>query len=223
MSRDRGHSSEPRKKKSPVGVTRAGIVYEVFLTNLPQHAFTTCDVVELYLHRGAIRADTFRPRQRAGPGPLVQPLGLGTRMLATGGPIGVESPPGTGTPTSSRFCAHASLLLLLFRLLHRTRLPLRAMLLLTWARAGSLAASRARTLPSSPMGRCVAPASQKLVMHEQRREANGSLRVVYGVSIRSCRPCPLREQCQWQGHGETAQVSVRLASIGRWSTVHSLA
>jgi len=41
------------KKKSPVGVTRAGIVYELFFMNLPQHAFTTCDVVELYLHRGA--------------------------------------------------------------------------------------------------------------------------------------------------------------------------
>ena len=41
------------KKKSPIGVTRAGMVYELFFTNLPQHAFTACDVVELYLHRGA--------------------------------------------------------------------------------------------------------------------------------------------------------------------------
>ena len=41
------------KKKSPVGVTRAGVVYELFFTNLPQDAFTACDVVELYLHRGA--------------------------------------------------------------------------------------------------------------------------------------------------------------------------
>jgi len=41
------------KKKSPVGVTRAGIVYELFFTNLPQRAFTASDVVELYLHRGA--------------------------------------------------------------------------------------------------------------------------------------------------------------------------
>src|SRR2546427_762774 len=40
-------------KKSPVGVTRAGVVYELFFTNLPQQAFTTSDVVELYLHRGA--------------------------------------------------------------------------------------------------------------------------------------------------------------------------
>jgi hypothetical protein len=42
-----------RKKKSPVGVTRAGVVYELFLTTLPQQAFTASDVVELYLHRGA--------------------------------------------------------------------------------------------------------------------------------------------------------------------------
>ena len=41
------------KKKSPVGVTRAGVVYELFLTNLPQQGFTACDVVELYLYRGA--------------------------------------------------------------------------------------------------------------------------------------------------------------------------
>ncbi len=41
------------KKKSPLGVTRAGVVYELFFTNLPQHAFTACDVVELYWHRGA--------------------------------------------------------------------------------------------------------------------------------------------------------------------------
>jgi hypothetical protein len=39
------------KKKSPIGVTRAGVVYELFFTNLPQHAFTVCDVVELYFPR----------------------------------------------------------------------------------------------------------------------------------------------------------------------------
>ena len=45
-------------KKSPVGVTRSGIVYELFFTHLPQCAFTASDVVELYLHRGALRAYT---------------------------------------------------------------------------------------------------------------------------------------------------------------------
>ncbi len=41
------------KKKSPVGVTRGDIVYELFFTALPQQTFTASDVVELYLHRGA--------------------------------------------------------------------------------------------------------------------------------------------------------------------------
>jgi hypothetical protein len=40
-------------KKSPIGVTRAGVVYELFFTALPQQAFTASDAVELYLHRGA--------------------------------------------------------------------------------------------------------------------------------------------------------------------------
>ena len=42
--------------------------------------------------------------------------------------------------------------------------------------------------------------------------ADGSLRVVYSASIRSCRPCPLREQCQWLGKATTKprQVSVLL-------------
>lgn len=63
-----------------------------------------------------------------------------------------------------------------------------------------------------PDGTLRCPADQKLIPHEQRREADGSLRVVYGASIRSCRPCPLREQCQWQGSktSKPRQVSVLL-------------
>ena len=51
-----------------------------------------------------------------------------------------------------------------------------------------------------PDGTLRCPASQKLLVHEQRREADGSLRVVYGASIRSCRPCPLRKPRQWNGN-----------------------
>jgi hypothetical protein len=39
--------------KSRIGVTRAGVVDELFLTKLPQSAFTPSDVVALSLHRGA--------------------------------------------------------------------------------------------------------------------------------------------------------------------------
>ena len=42
--------------KSRVGVTRDGLVHELFFTMLPQEAFSACDIVELYLHRGALRA-----------------------------------------------------------------------------------------------------------------------------------------------------------------------
>ena len=41
------------EKKSRVGLTRSGLVYELFFTHLPQDAFTASDVVALYLHRGA--------------------------------------------------------------------------------------------------------------------------------------------------------------------------
>lgn len=66
-----------------------------------------------------------------------------------------------------------------------------------------------------PDGTLRCPASQQLIPHEQRREADGSLRVVYGASIRSCRPCPLREQCQWNGSAtaKPRQVSVLLHAL----------
>ncbi len=47
-------------KKSPVGVTRAGVVFELFLTCLPQQAFTAADVVELYLWNWAISSSRNR-------------------------------------------------------------------------------------------------------------------------------------------------------------------
>ena len=53
--------------------------------------------------------------------------------------------------------------------------------------------------PLQPDGTLRCPADQKLIPQERRREADGSLRVVYAASLRSCRPCPLREQCQWNG------------------------
>jgi hypothetical protein len=69
-----------------------------------------------------------------------------------------------------------------------------------------------RDFALQPDGTLRCPAEQSLVVHERRREADGSLRVVYAASIRSCRPCPVREQCQWQGSAtkKPRQVSVLL-------------
>ncbi|WP_242527283.1 hypothetical protein [Ktedonosporobacter rubrisoli] len=66
--------------------------------------------------------------------------------------------------------------------------------------------------PLQPDGTLRCPAGNHLLVQERRREADGSLRVVYAASIRNCRPCPLREQCQWNGNttAKPRQVSVLL-------------
>jgi hypothetical protein len=61
-----------------------------------------------------------------------------------------------------------------------------------------------------PDGTLRCPADQKLTSHEQRREADGGLRVVDGASIQRCRLCPLREQCQWNGGATTKPRQVRV-------------
>jgi len=45
------HSATP--SASPVGVERAGSVYELFVSTLPSPAFLPSDVLDLYLHRGS--------------------------------------------------------------------------------------------------------------------------------------------------------------------------
>jgi hypothetical protein len=201
-------------KKSPVGVTRAGIVYELFFTNLPQHAFTARDVVELYLHRGAFEPllsdedaeqdpDRWCSHSACGQecwqvisqwvwnlrlelGHQLKPEPLRTTEFASA-MVGSPETEQKQTPVQGYGMPAVAL---------------------PW-KAGRFSG---QDFALQPDGTLHCPADQKLVPHEQRREADGSLRVVYGASIRSCRPCPLREQCQWNG-GATAkprQVSVLL-------------
>ena len=202
-------------KKSPVGVTRKGIVYELFFSNLPQQAFTASDVVELYLHRGAyapaladedaeLDPDRWCSHSAWGqeawqivsqwvPEPARCPLGhqlqpepVRTTEFAPALPPPSAIPPHTVPPSGYAF--------------PQVGLP--------W-KTGRFSGQDFAIQPDGTL-RC--PADQKLLPHEQRREADGSLRVVYGASIRSCRPCPLREQCQWNGSAtaKPRQVSILL-------------
>lgn len=62
-------------------MTRSDIVYELFLTHLPQDAFTAADVVALYLHRGAFEAALADEEVQVEPGhaptsPPIQPTPL---------------------------------------------------------------------------------------------------------------------------------------------------
>src|SRR5947208_6057181 len=54
-----------------------------------------------------------------------------------------------------------------------------------------------------PEGTLHCPAGKTLRPTEQRREADGSLRVLYSARIRDCRGCPKRPQCQWHGEATT--------------------
>ncbi len=202
-------------KKSKVGITREGIVYELFFTRLPQQGFTASDVVEMYLHRGAyapvladedVEQDPDRWCSQSSCGQECRQivaqwvwnlrLELGHQLLPD--PVRTTEfapalPPvrkeAAALPSASQGYAKASVAL-------------------PW-KAGRFSG---QDFALQPDGTLHCPAGQSLVVHERRREADGSLRVVYAASIRSCRPCPLREQCQWQGRAtkKPRQVSVLL-------------
>jgi hypothetical protein len=199
------------KKKSPVGVTRDGVVYELFFSTLPQQGFTACDVVELYLHRGAFEPALADEDAELDPDRWCSHAAWGQEAwqiisqwiwnlrLEVGHQLHPDPVRTTefapALPSPSPHTAPAS---------GYTPPQVGS----AW-KAGRFSGQDFALRPDGTL-RC--PADQTLLPHEHRREADGSLRVVYGASIRSCRPCRLREQCQWNG-GATAkprQVSVLL-------------
>jgi len=206
------------KKKSPVGVTRSGIVYELFFTNLPQQAFTASDVVELYLHRGAFEPTLADEDNEQDPDRWCSHsawgqetwqvvsqwvwnmrLELGHQLEQT--PLRITAFAPAIPQQSKQAATHPTL-----------SAPVSGYGPPTTATSWKTGRFTGADFPLQPDGTLRCPAGQKLLAHERRREADGSLRVVYAASIRSCRPCPLREQCQWQGGAtkKPRQVSVLL-------------
>jgi hypothetical protein len=209
-------------KKSKVGVTRAGVVYELFFTNLPQQVFTPCDVLELYLHRGAFEPSLSDEDIEQDPdrwcshsawgqecwqviaqwtwnlrlelGHQLQPQPLRTTEFAPAIP-----------EQSKQTAMHAA-----------ASTPASGYGPPTTATCWKTGRFTGADFPLQPEGTLRCPAGATLTPQERRREADGSLRVVYAASIRRCRPCPLREQCQWQGSAtaKPRQVSVLLHPLG---------
>jgi hypothetical protein len=145
------------KKKSPVGVTRAGWSTNSFSP--------TCR--EPRIHRLRCRRTVSASRGRSR---LRSPMRIGNKTRIAGAATqpggrsaGKWCRNGCGTSAWNEdtnfiliLCVRPSLLLP-SHLPPHTPLPLRAMLLLTWECPGNLAASRARILFSNRMGRCGAP------------------------------------------------------------------
>jgi hypothetical protein len=86
-------------RKSRIGVTRDGVVYELFLTNLPQSAFTAADVVALYLHRGSFENALADEDQEQEPDRWCSHSASGKAGLANRGSMGVE--PASGIRSSA--------------------------------------------------------------------------------------------------------------------------
>ena len=208
-------------KKSPVGVTRSGVVYELFFTMLPQQAFTASDVVELYLHRGAFEPALSDEDNEQDPdrwcshaawgqecwqvisqwvwnlrlelGHQLEPTPLRTTEFAPAIPPRSEQPampPASSAPATGYGPP-------------------------TTATSWKTGRFSGQDFPLQPDGTLRCPAGQQLSVHERRREADGSLRLVYSASVHSCRPCPLREQCQWNGAAtaKPRQVSLLLHPV----------
>ncbi|GHO94595.1 hypothetical protein KSF_046430 [Reticulibacter mediterranei] len=204
-------------KKSRIGQTRKGVVYELFFTQLPQDGFTASDVVALYLHRGAfepmlsdedeeldpdrwcshsswgqeawqiVAQWTWNVRLELGHQLAPEPLRT-TEFAPALPPLHEHAPTPPTSPLASGYAPPATAT--------------------SWKADHFTGAD----FPLQPDGTLRCPAGSALLPHEYRREADESLRVVYGASIRACRPCPLREQCQWNGSATTKprQVSILL-------------
>jgi hypothetical protein len=201
------------KKKSPVGVTRAGVVYELFFTNLPQQAFTASDVVELYLHRGAFEPTLFDEDQEIDPDRWCSHSACGQECwqvvaqwtwnlrLELGHQL---------NPQPLRITEFAP------AMASAPGAPMKAApvqgygppaVALPW-KAGRFCG---QDVTLQPDGVLLCPEGKTLRPTEQRREADGSLRVLYSARIRDCRSCPLRHQCQW--HGDTTTKPRRISLL----------
>lgn len=199
---------------STIGTTREGVVYELFFTALPQDAFTSADVVDLYLHRGAFETVLADEDKEQDPDRWVSYTPWGQEVFQI----------------LSQWIWN--LRLELGHLLHPT--PMR-----TTEFALAQAPSHPAPIPDKPapvtygppqfaqpaqMGgfagdrftpqsdgtlRC--PADRPLSAQERRPERDGSVRILYAARVGHCRACQLREQCQ--GYGTETKKPRRVSAV----------
>jgi hypothetical protein len=191
---------------APHGVTRDGVVAELFWTTLPPHAFTPADVLDLYLHRGSFETVLSNEDQEQDP----------DRWYSQ-------------TPCGQEFCQILSQWMWNLRLEFGQQLSPTPMRLTEFAPAQAVAPPQAAQsvqgeepvsngppqwarqsytkgfagadFSLQPDGTLRWKARHPLYAQERRAERQGSVRVLYAARIGHCRSCPLREHCQASGTG----------------------
>jgi len=200
-------------QKSRVGVTRAGVVYELFFTTLPQQAFTASDIVEVYLHRGAfepaladedVEQDPDRWCSHAAWGQecwQIVSQWVWNLRLELGHQL---------EPTSMRTTEFAAAIAPVKEQTTDATAHAQGYGPLATATAWKAGRFTGSDFAPQPDGTLCCPAGKTLHPNEQRLEPDGSLRVLYAARIGDCRVCPLREQCQWHGYQTTKPRRVSL-------------
>src|SRR6266699_561120 len=188
--------------KSRIGHTRQGVVYELFFTRLPQDAFIASDVVALYLHRGAFEPVLADEDQEQDPDRWCShvPPGQEAWQIVSQWVWNLRLELGhVLEPTSMRTTEFAPPV----KATRAVQAPVQGYgkpsVALPW-KAGRFSG---QDFALQPDGALHCPAGKTLHPTEQRREADGSLRVLYSARILDCRGCSLRQQCQWHGEATT--------------------
>jgi hypothetical protein len=181
-----------------IGVERDGLISERFLTELPHAAFPAADVVAWSVHRGSFETvlsdedgehdpDRWCAHRACGHeawqilchwtwklrlelGQQREPEPLRTTVCAP------AFPPATDQPTPATGSA-----------------PAEVALPFTHGRFCG------QDCVLQPDGSLRCPAGQALPATEERREADGSVRLVSAARLSHCRTCQLREPCPWRG------------------------
>jgi hypothetical protein len=210
-----------QKKKRQVGLIRDGVVDELFWAKLPQSAFTASDVVSLYLHRGSFETAVEDEDQEQEPDRWCSHWAWGQeawqivaqwswklrlelgQQLAPEAVRTTEFAPALRAPNEYAPTSPASL---------ASSAPASGYAAPSTATSWKAGRFSGADFPLQADGTLRCPAGNVLVPHEHRRERDGSLRIVSSASIRDCRPCSLRDQCQWNGRttAKPRQVSILL-------------
>jgi hypothetical protein len=194
-------------KKPSIGVVRAQMVYELFLTTAPLYAFTATDVLDLYLHRGSfetVLADEDReqdPDRWCSHSPWGQQFcqilhqWLWNRRLAFGQQL---------TSSAMRLTEFAPALIVEMAPVVEVAPVVEAALVVKgvsygpphWARRSWTSGFAGADFSLQPDGTLLCPAGHGLSVHERRPEPTGSLRVLYSARLCDCGTCLLKAQCQ---------------------------
>jgi hypothetical protein len=203
-------------KKPSIGVLRGETVFELFLTTAPQGAFTSADVLGLYLHRGSFETVLADEDQEQHTDRWVSHAPWGQEWWQIFNQwvwnlrleLGQHLSPAAMRLTEFAAASVTEAALVIEPAQMAEPAPFGPP---QWAKAAQMGGFAGSAFVPQPDGTVCCPTGQSLFPQERRPERDGSLRIVYAARIGSCRPCLLRDQCL--GYGTTTKRPRRVSAV----------